>query len=179
MAINPEVPSASPLTDETDFASEQGARFDVLRDAYDMARAHRDYLIDNPDKSVPVAEYRAELKAAAVAVDQAHGAMLAAYQAPRIILGVPDETDWKAIAAAHVPIMVHTCDSEAYAAAWNDGYESAVTQGLADDPTLADDWFQEKIREAKADSWDEGVDWVWDGGPDVKNDNPYRKEAGE
>jgi hypothetical protein len=157
MAINSGDPSAAPLTDETTFASEQGAHFDALREAYDMARAHRDYLIDNPDKSVTVAECRAELKAAAVAVDLAHDAMLAAYQAPRIMLGVPDETDWKAIAAAHVPIVLHTCDSEAYAAAWNDGYESAVTQGLADDPTLADDWFQEKLREARASALDDAA----------------------
>lgn len=28
-----------------------------------------------------------------------------------------------------------------------------------------------------AEAWDEGVDWVWEGGPDVKDDNPYRSEG--
>lgn len=57
----------------------------------------------------------------------------------------------------HVDSMFHiTNDMEAHIKSFNEGYEAAVTQGLADDPTLADDWFQEKIRAAKADAWDRG-----------------------
>lgn len=49
------------------------------------------------------------------------------------------------------PTVIHVHhDTEAHARSFNDGYEAAVTQGLADDPSLADDWFQEKLREAKA-----------------------------
>lgn len=38
----------------------------------------------------------------------------------------------------------HVCrDMEDYAEAWNAGYETAVTQGLADDPARAEDWLAE------------------------------------
>lgn len=151
MTINSGDPLAAPLTGEKDFASEQGAHFDAMREAYEAAQAKLLDLIDGPDKSLHFSEYRAQLNAALQDQQEAHDAMMAAWDTPRIMLGLPtNEQDWADIAAAHVPIMVHTCDSEAYAAAWNDGYESAVTQGLADDPSLADDWFQEKLREARA-----------------------------
>lgn len=55
-----------------------------------------------------------------------------------------------------VVVHVHH-DTEAHARSFNEGYERAVTQGLADDPTLADDWLQEKLREARAKAL-EGVD---------------------
>lgn len=58
-------------------------------------------------------------------------------------------------AAPHMLIHVHHHDIEHHARSFNEGYEAAVTQGLADDPSLADDWFQEKIREAKAAAWEE------------------------
>jgi hypothetical protein len=54
-------------------------------------------------------------------------------------------------------IHVHH-DAEAHARSYNDGYEAAVTHGLADDPTLADDWFQGKLREAKAQALEEAVE---------------------
>lgn len=162
MTINSGDPSAAPLTEESDFASEQGAEFDVLREAYETARTERDRLINEPDHSIPPSHYLAKLKAAIAAVDVAHEAMLAAYHAPRIMLGLPDnEQDWKAIAAARVPIMVHTCDSEYYASAWNDGYETAVAQGLADDPSLASDWLDEKIRTAKAEVLRDAANTGW------------------
>lgn len=44
---------------------------------YDAARAHLAYLIDNPDKSVSVDEYRAQLATARKATAAAHKAMLA------------------------------------------------------------------------------------------------------
>ncbi|GAA3405021.1 hypothetical protein [Pseudarthrobacter polychromogenes] len=49
-------------------------------------------------------------------------------------------------------ITITPCDPEAYARGHNAGFEEAITQGLADDPTLADDWFQSKRREAKAEA---------------------------
>jgi hypothetical protein len=82
-------------------------------------------------------------------------------------------------AAPYMLIHVHHHDIEKHAESYNEGYDAAVTHGLADDPTLADDWFQEKIREAKAEAWDEGVDWAWDGGLDLRDNNPYRKESGD
>jgi len=57
-------------------------------------------------------------------------------------------------AALHMLVRVHHHDIENHARSFNEGYTAAVTQGLADDPTLADDWLQEKIREAKAEGWD-------------------------
>jgi hypothetical protein len=43
---------------------------------YRSARAWQTFLIDNPDKSVPVAEYRAQLRAALKASDDAHAAWM-------------------------------------------------------------------------------------------------------
>jgi hypothetical protein len=90
-------------------------------------------------------------------------------------------------AAPHMLIHVHHHDIEHHARSFNDGYEAAVTQGLADDPTLADDWFQEKVREAKAEAWDEGQGAGWNdclldlqNGGAKATSNPYRAErAGE
>ena len=62
--------------------------------------------------------------------------------------------DWLEAAAPHMLVHVHHYDIEHHARSFNEGYTAAVTQGLADDPTLADDWLQEKIREAKAEGWD-------------------------
>jgi hypothetical protein len=47
--------------------------------------------------------------------------------------------------------VIHVAhDTEAHARSYNEGYDAAVTQGLADDPTLADDWLQDKLRTAAA-----------------------------
>lgn len=61
-------------------------------------------------------------------------------------------------AAPHSLVHVHHHDIEHHARSFNQGYEAAVTQGLADDPTLADDWFQEKIREARAQALEDAVE---------------------
>lgn len=39
-------------------------------------------------------------------------------------------------------------DMEAHATWFNEGYEAAVAQGLADDPTLAEDWLNEQRKKA-------------------------------
>lgn len=57
-------------------------------------------------------------------------------------------------AAPHLLTHVHHHDIEHHARSFNEGYETAVTQGLASDPSRAVDWLQEKIREAKAEGWD-------------------------
>ncbi|UYL88329.1 hypothetical protein SEA_EVEPICKLES_42 [Arthrobacter phage EvePickles] len=108
MAINSGDPSAAPLTDETTFASEQGAHFDAMREAYEAAQAKLLDLIDGPDKSLHFSEYRAQLNAALQEQQEAHDAMMAAWEAPRIMLGMPVDDlpeDWSAIAATHMPIM--------------------------------------------------------------------------
>ena len=56
-------------------------------------------------------------------------------------------------------IHVHH-DIEAHARSYNEGYDAAVTQGLADDPSLADDWFQDKIREARAGALQEAANAI-------------------
>jgi hypothetical protein len=80
-------------------------------------------------------------------------------------------------AAPHMLIHVHHHDIEHHARSFNEGYEAAVTQGLADDPTLADDWFQDKIREAKAQAWDEGRQAGHDHMIGKQSSNPYRTQT--
>ncbi|UYM26584.1 hypothetical protein SEA_BAUER_35 [Arthrobacter phage Bauer] len=58
--------------------SERGEDFDAKREAYDHARAALEKLIDDPDKSVPVREYRDMLAAADAAVQDAHEEMMCA-----------------------------------------------------------------------------------------------------
>jgi hypothetical protein len=56
-------------------------------------------------------------------------------------------------------VVIHVAhDAEAHARSFNEGYVAAVTQGLADDPTLADDWFQGKLREARAGALRDAAD---------------------
>lgn len=69
-----------------------------------------------------------------------------------------------------MPTVIHVHhDVEAHARSFNEGYEAAVTQGLADDPSLADDWLQAKLREAKVEALreaagllDAGIAYGWD-----------------
>lgn len=61
-------------------------------------------------------------------------------------------------AAPYMLVHVHHHDIEAHARSFNEGYEAAVTQGLADDPSLADDWLQAKLREARAQALEDAVD---------------------
>lgn len=52
-------------------------------------------------------------------------------------------------------IIMHVCmhrDIEDHARSFNEGYETAMAQHLADDPAAADDWLNAKLAEA----WDEG-----------------------
>lgn len=56
------------------------------------------------------------------------------------------------------PVIIHHGDPDTYAAACNEGFETAVAQGLADDPTLAYDWLQQKLREAQAEALREAAD---------------------
>lgn len=45
-------------------------------------------------------------------------------------------------------VLTEGNDAEAHAMWFNDGYETAVAQGLADDPTLAGDWLEEQREKA-------------------------------
>jgi len=64
-----------------------------------------------------------------------------------------------------MPTVIHVHhDTEAHARSFNEGYEAAVTQGLADDPTLADDWLQAKLQAAKVEALREAADLVSDQG---------------
>jgi len=47
---------------------------------------------------------------------------------------------------------IHWHDMESHARSFNEGYETAMSQELADDPTRADDWFNKKLREAKIEA---------------------------
>lgn len=58
-----------------------------------------------------------------------------------------------------MPTVVHIHhDAEAHARSFNEGYETAVAQQLAHDPSLADDWLQEKLREARASALAEAAE---------------------
>ena len=61
-----------------DFAGEHGPDFAAKREAYNAAREELSRLIDDPDKSVPVKEYRDQLVAADAAVQAAHEEMMMA-----------------------------------------------------------------------------------------------------
>lgn len=50
--------------------------FAAAREAYETARIERDRIIDHPDKSVPLDEYRARIRDAQDKVQRAHGKML-------------------------------------------------------------------------------------------------------
>lgn len=60
--------------------SERGADFDAKMAACDKARTALAKLIDEPDKTVSVDEYRAKIKAAMKANQRAHKAMMAAWE---------------------------------------------------------------------------------------------------
>lgn len=84
--------------------------------------------------------------------------------------------------ATNEPIVVevHHHDIEKLAEWFNEGYETAVAQGLADDPTLAADWLAEHDREVAARAWDQGVRTTFtrivlrEGLADVLVRNPHR-----
>jgi hypothetical protein len=70
---------------------------------------------------------------------------------------------WRALTqwdprAALTPAVVHVHhDTEAHVRSFNEGYEAAVSQGLADDPMLASDWLDGKLREARAEALEEAA----------------------
>jgi hypothetical protein len=66
------------------------------------------------------------------------------------------------VAAALQRTTITPCDPEAFARGFNTGYEAAVSQGLADDPTLADEWLQEKLSEARREGAAAGLMSVHD-----------------
>ena len=59
--------------------SERGADFDAKSEAYEAAREERDRLINDFDRDTPIAEYRAQIKAAHKSVAATHKAMMAAW----------------------------------------------------------------------------------------------------
>lgn len=74
-------------------------------------------------------------------------------------------------AAPYMLVQVHHHDIEHHARSFNEGYETAMAQELADDPTIAQDWLDEKL----AAAWDEGKESTieaYDGRGD--GSNPYR-----
>lgn len=80
MTINSGDPSSAPLTEESDFSSEQGAFFDTMREAYEAAQAKLLDLIDGPDKGLHFSEYRKQLNEALQEQQEAHDAMMAAWR---------------------------------------------------------------------------------------------------
>jgi hypothetical protein len=75
--------------------------------------------------------------------------------------------------------MVACVDTETRARIWNEGYEAAMAQHLADDPSVADDW----LNEQKAKAWDEGYQigkrdhcdyWPTAETCDISSANPYK-----
>jgi hypothetical protein len=57
---------------------DQRTNFDATCEAYNAARDDLLWMIDHPDKTLPLSEYRAKLKIAYDAVQTAHRDMLAA-----------------------------------------------------------------------------------------------------
>ena len=71
-------------------------------------------------------------------------------------------------------IHVHHHDIEHHAASFNEGYEAAMAQHLADDPSLAEDWLNTKL----ADAWDKGFYAGYADGTDTGPTgpaNPYKE----
>ena len=80
-------------------------------------------------------------------------------------------------AAPHMLIHLHHHDIEKHAASFNEGYETAMAQELADDPTTAQDWLEEKMAEAKAEGWDASTKLHLHMFGRSLTDNPYRSKA--
>jgi len=58
--------------------SERGTEFDTRREAYEAARDNLAGMINIPDKTVTIAEYRTRIKEAQKVAQAAHAAMIAA-----------------------------------------------------------------------------------------------------
>jgi hypothetical protein len=93
--------------------------------------------------------------------DSAMNAQLAAHQSAMLTAAgfgpVKAATLTEALEKAEV-IHVHHHDIEHHARSYNEGYDAAITQGLADYPTLADDWLQGKLRAAAAGALRDAAD---------------------
>jgi hypothetical protein len=80
-------------------------------------------------------------------------------------------------AAPHMFIHVHHHDIEHHARSFNEGYETAMAQDLAVNPSLAQDWLDEKLAEA----WDKGMQAMYDTTssewPPIPEANPYRSQT--
>lgn len=77
---------------------------------------------------------------------------------------------------AVVPVIhVHHHDIEHHAASFNEGYEAAMAQHLADDPSLAEDWLNAKLAGAWVEGFRAGYADGTDTGP-TGPDSPYRTE---
>ena len=88
-------------------------------------------------------------------------------------------------AATLTNATIHPCgDTETYARGHNDGYETAMAQVLATDELRADEWLEERLRQAQEQAWDEcekatheirlnaaGTAW------EPTKNNPYRPTA--
>lgn len=59
--------------------SERGPAFDASVEAYEAARKERDRIIDHPDKTLPLDEYKRLISDAQAEVQRAHKAMMAAW----------------------------------------------------------------------------------------------------
>jgi hypothetical protein len=75
------------------------------------------------------------------------------------------------------PIVIHVHhDTEAHARSFNEGYEAAVTQGLADDPSLAGDWLDAKLADAKREALEDAADELEQRAKNVQN-NTYLESS--
>lgn len=89
-----------------------------------------------------------------------------------VLLGIA--AAWHDVAIVERAAVIHVStapDMEVRAELFNEGYEAAMAQHLADDPTLADDW----LREQRALAWDEGRR-IGDAHP-WTGVNPYREQS--
>lgn len=73
---------------------------------------------------------------------------------------VPPEVATRILEAAapHMLVTVHHHDIEHHARSFNEGYETAMAQELAEDPTIAQDWLDEKLTEAKAEALEDAAE---------------------
>ena len=75
--------------------------------------------------------------------------------------------------AEPVVMRVHYGDSEAHARSFYEGFETAVAQGLADDPAAAQDWLAEHDREVAAQALRDAAEAI-----NHRDAETIRREAG-
>lgn len=72
-------------------------------------------------------------------------------------------------------------DMEVRAELFNEGYEAAMSQHLADDPSAAEDWLAKHDDQVRAEGWDAAMSANFNnsGQPALAlTRNPYRKRSG-